>query len=110
MQIAHRLTVGQRRVTIEEGVEQGMEFVDGPARLSRSPPNLERHAPRDGHALLYQSGLAQPGTALDNDDAATTGASLLEAPPNSVDLLVAAPQRISQLPLHRINLAWPSNA
>ena len=96
-------------MTIEEGVEECVECVDGTARLCRSPPDLERHAVGHGRAFFYESSLTQSRAALDDDDAAGPGAGLLETSPDSIDLLVAAPQRGSAGPDIASTWLWPSH-
>ena len=41
MKIAQRSPVGERRVALEESIEERMEFIDGSARFSRSQSHLK---------------------------------------------------------------------
>src|SRR5580698_7890218 len=86
------MAVRQRRLALKQCVEQGAKL-DGTPGLGRSAPDQKRKLLRHGDALIEQPRLAEAGTALHHDHAASAAPDLAQSATNDGELLLTSAQR-----------------
>jgi hypothetical protein len=86
------MAVGQRRLTLEEGIKQGAKlYVLG--QFSSPAPHSEREFSSDPRALIDEPRLPRACAALKEDDSRRTTANLYKPPADRGKLLFTAPKR-----------------
>jgi hypothetical protein len=89
MDVIKRAPIRERRVPLEQRVEQGTQLNWAP-RLGHSSPHPKRELSSHRYALVQQPRLAEPGTPLHHHYAAGPSPNLAEPPADDRELLLTS--------------------